>query len=80
MKFSIDEVVGWNATRFIIRYIGVEQNENIQNDRAFDALPESIIDLIKNPFWFYLKFGEYKRRRVFVLVDLGTVTYLELFW
>ena len=80
MKFSIDEVVGWNATRFIIQYIDVEQNKNIQNDREFDALPESIIGLIKKSFWFYLKSGEYKRRRVFVLVNLGTVTYLELFW
>ena len=49
MKFS-HEVVGWNATRFIIQYIDVEQNEIIQNDREFDALPESIIGLVKNSF------------------------------
>ena len=43
MKFSIDEVVVWNATRFIIQYIDVDKNENLQNDREFDAPPESII-------------------------------------
>ena len=49
-KTSTDPNTGWNATRFIIQYIDVDKNENNQNDREFDALPESIIGLIKNSF------------------------------